>query len=225
MRADRRRDWDRQPAAHNKHSELHTTDRLSRGRLRPETLRDGVQAGGAGQPLRSSGNVPARVRRSHQSTLPETAEDQAAQRSGDRRMVGTDTAAHRGGGAQVAGRASVGVAREHSLQHRIHKGRAGASGGCLHAEVQGRIRHLPQIGRLMVHRRAHTCIYARQIRHRSVVQLQGPDRHRRLHPVGRILEPGLLSQPSQRLHACPDRGGTDTGARLQNAWQRPDIPV
>lgn len=52
-----------------------------------------------------------------------------------------------------------------------------------------------------------------------------PGGNRRIYVMGRLLEPGLLSEPSQRLYAGADRGGADTGTRIQDARERSDIPV
>ena len=50
---------------------------------------------------------------------------------------------------------------EHRFQHRIYERRTGATGGCLYGEVQGDIRHVPEIGRLLVYRRAYLGLYVR----------------------------------------------------------------
>lgn len=51
--------------------------------------------------------------------------------------------------------------REYRFQHRIYERRTGATGGCLYGEVQGDIRHVPEIGRLLVYRRAYLGLYVR----------------------------------------------------------------
>lgn len=53
------------------------------------------------------------------------------------------------------------LAREYRFQHRIYERRTGAIGGCLYGEVQGDIRHVPEIGRLLVYRRAYLGVYVR----------------------------------------------------------------
>ena len=70
-------------------------------------------------------------------------------------------AADRGRRDQVAWRAFLGLAREYRFQHRIYERRTGATGGCLYGEVQGDIRHVPEIDRLLVYRRAYLGVYVR----------------------------------------------------------------
>lgn len=62
---------------------------------------------------------------------------------------------------QVAWRAFLGLACEYRFQHRIYERRTGATGGCLYGEVQGDIRHVPEIDRLLVYRRAYLGVYVR----------------------------------------------------------------
>lgn len=62
---------------------------------------------------------------------------------------------------QVAWRAFLGLAREYRFQHRIYERRTGATGGCLYGEVQGDIRHVPEIDRLLVYRRTYLGVYVR----------------------------------------------------------------
>lgn len=79
----------------------------------------------------------------------------------DRRLVGTYATADRGRRDQVAWRAFLGLACEYRFQHRIYERRTGATGGCLYGEVQGDIRHVPEIDRLLVYRRAYLGVYVR----------------------------------------------------------------
>ncbi|CUQ89714.1 Uncharacterised protein [Alistipes finegoldii] len=211
---------------HRQHRQLHPQYRTAQRRdHRNGTLRNRRTAGGTARRIRAPGHVPAAIRRADQSPLPATADTGRLSRHRGGRLVG-DHAAPRGSRrAQVARPLPVGLACRRGLRNGVHTRRTPQTGGRLHGKIQRGIRQIPDSHRVMVHRRLYARVHVRQIRHRRFVQLQRPDRYRRLHAVGRLLEPGLLSQPGQRLHACSDPRGTDPRPRIPHAGQRPDLPV
>ncbi len=73
---------------------------------------------------------------------------------------------------------------------------------------------------------AHTLNYpVRKIPYRCFQQLQRPVWHRWLHPLGRLLEPGILPQQDQLLHAGATCYQSNTGSYFPHAGQRPCAPV